>query len=192
MRSKTVSGMLAASLLVVAACGGSPERRRLTATRAVSTPHTMPTATPPAGGPMSFDPGELFPDYRFTQTDRFWVQLDHLTRPGVTIAIGIEPRINNPDLDALRREHERQFEAPGSKRRPEHGSLESPVLGAVVWTRAGLGGEDETLQQIAVFAIHPRDQTLVVARSEFPEDSADPQAKLDELVATAEIVAPVL
>lgn len=190
MRRAAAAWLLTTILLGLAACGGTPEERRLTATRAVSTPHSMPTSTPASGEPMALDPDALFPEYEFTQTDRFWVQLDHRTLPETTIVVGIDPRSIEADIEAQLREHVRQFDAPGSRVRPVRGSLESPVLGRVVWSRAEFGGDDVEMLEIAIFTHHPRDQTLVIARSEFPADTADAQLKLDELVTTAEAIVP--
>jgi hypothetical protein len=152
----------------------------------------MPTQTPLSGGNASFDPDQLFPDYQFTRTDRFWVQLDHRNQPGVTMVIGLDPQNINSDLDEILLEHQRQFETPRSDRRPESGSMESSVLGRVVWSGVSIEGEESEVFEIALYALHPRDQTLIVARSEFPSETDDTQAKLNELVAATEAVAPGL
>jgi hypothetical protein len=151
----------------------------------------MPTATPIYAGPADFDPAEAFPDYRFTRTDRFWAQLEHLEVEDSTMTVGVIPERIETDLAAEVADYQEAF-AEEDRASHQTGVLESAIFGPVHWIAVAMdsGGRDFT--EVSLFAHHPEDRTLVTARAEFPLASTDMEDKRDELLRVAEIVAPSL
>ena len=192
MRRVNGPGAALLVLMLLGGCGGPTDRSESEKRKADSTPHVMPTATPIQAGPGSFDPDEAFPDYVYTHADRFWVQLDHREVADSTIVIGIEPSIDATDLSAELANVRGEFEGSPTARNLDSGTIDSALLGGLVWSWARMGEDDIAMEQIVVLANHPRDGSLVIARAEYPEGTAEMQEKLDELVAAAEIVAPSL
>jgi hypothetical protein len=151
----------------------------------------MPTATPIYAGPADFDPAEAFPDYSLTQTDRFWVQLEHLEVEDSTMTVGVIPQKIEADLAAEVADFQQGF-TEEDRASQQTGILESEILGPVHWIAISIDNGGRDFAEISLFAHHPSDGTLVTARSEFPIASADVDDKRLELLAVVEIVAPSL
>ena len=190
MPSRKTALALATSIVVFGACGG-PVPQPSDEARTSSTPHAMPTATPIYAGPAEFDPAEAFPDYRFTRTDRFWVQLEHLEVEDSTISVGVVPKQIETDLAAEVADLQEGF-AEEDRASHQTGVFESEVLGPVHWIAVTVDNGGREFVEISLFAHHPRDGTLVTARAEFPIASANVDDKRDELLGMTEIVAPSL
>ena len=178
--------------VVSSGCGGSQDQHPQAAGRRL--PTSPPTPTRPAVGAWGrgFDAESNFPDYNLTLVGVSWAQLNHRENENTTIVVGFEPAAPSSTLQAALDEHLQQFEgAPGSSS-PQSGSIESEILGPVLWSRSSFNVDGVEMTQLALFARHPDADSLLIARFEFPSGSADSDADLQELVRAAEIIGPGL
>ncbi len=157
-------------------------------------PTTAPQPTRPATGAWGrgFDAEANFPDFKLTLVRTTWVQLDHLEEPSTTIVVGVEPGIFVDSLQQMLDDHRMEFDGPPLSRHRGAGVVESEVLGEASWSWANFDAEGVTMTQLALFAAHPNDNLLLLARSEFPSDSDDIQPQLQELVRATELIGPGL
>ena len=121
-----------------------------------------------------------------------WVQLDPLDEGAPTIVVGIEPGLYIDDLDRVLEDHRIEFDNPPSSTHRGSGTMRSDVLGEVSWSWATFETEDAPMDQIALFAGHPNDTLLLMARAEFPSGGDDIQPQLQELLRATEIIGPGL
>jgi hypothetical protein len=108
------------------------------------------------------------------------------------MVVGFEPAAPSSALQAALDEHLQQFEGPRGSRPPQSGSIESEILGTVLWSRSSFDMDGVVMTQLALFARHPGTDSLLIARSEFPSESDSVEAELQELVRAAEIIGPGL
>ena len=152
-----------------------------------------PTPTRPATGAWgrSFDAESNFPDWKLTLVRTSWVQLDHREQEDASIVVGFEPS-PGLTLDQALSDHQRQYGGPGGGPQSESGSMESAVLGRVVWSRTTLDLDGAPVAELVLFADHPASGPLLVGRFDYPSGTVSADADLDELVRAAEIIGPGL
>lgn len=178
------------AVLAIAACGGRPEPQRRAESRSHNTPVPLPTRS--SASVQDLDVAALFPEYRVFFSGPYWVQLDHLEIEGLTIAIGVEPSFKGPDLQKFHQEHQEEMNHPPGTRRRDSGDRESEVLGSLLWSWGTIEDGDQDIDQLALFAAHPTDSSLLIARSESLSEEGGIQDHLDELIRIAEIIGPTL
>ena len=107
------------------------------------------------------------------------------------MTVGVVPDRIEIDLAGEVAEYQEAF---SEEDRASHqtGLLDSEILGPVHWIAIPSDMEGRDFAEITLFAHHPKDGTLVTARTEFPIASAEVEGKRDELLGAAEIVAPSL
>lgn len=178
--------------VLTGACGGTGDQSPQAARRAHPTSSPAPTRAAVGAWGRGFDAEENFPDYTLTLVGVSWVQLDHRENENTTIVVGFEPSAPRSTLQAALDEHLQQFEVPAGTSSPQSGSTESEILGKVLWARSYFDTDGVEMTQLALFADHPSTDTVLIGRSEFPSESDDAEAKLQELVRAAEIIGPGL
>lgn len=178
--------------MVTGGCGGSQEPPSSGSVR--RHPTTPPQPTRPATGAWGrgFDADTNFPEYKLTLVGSSWVQLDHLQDESTSMVVGVEPGLYVESLQQVLGDHRMEFDSPPLSRHREAGTVESEVLGDVNWSWANFDADGVTMTQLAVFAAHPNDNLLLLARSEFPSDSDDIQTELQQLVRATELIGPGL
>lgn len=122
----------------------------------------------------------------------YWVQLQRRDVENTTIVVGVEPSRSGDDLEAEVESHRSSIDYPPDGLHLDSGTIESGVLGQVLWSWGRFKSDDQTFDQLAIFARHPEDGVLLIARSEFPSEGDEIDFKLDELLAMAEIIGPGL
>lgn len=170
-------------------CGTQPEpnryQGRVNVRRASPTPY--PTRSVPSKG---FNAASLKPDYIISFSGPFWVQLGHRTRKNTTVVVGIVPSRSGQNLENEVDSHRQEFSQSPTLEYHESGSLETKALGPAMWSWGSEVVLDVTMEQLVLFAVHPGEDCLLVARSEFPADDISIESHLEELVRIAEIVGP--
>lgn len=173
-------------------CGGPQEPPPGQAVRQHPTAAPQPTRPATGAWGRNFDAQENFPEHRLTLVRTSWVQLDPLQDGSTTIVVGVEPGIYVDSLPQVLADHRMEFDSPPFSRHRGSGVVKNDVLGEINWSWGVFDSEGVAMTQLAVFAPHPNDDLLLIARSEFPSDSDDIQSELDELVRAAEIIGPGL
>ena len=177
-------------LLAAIGCGVAPQDEQEMSTRPRKSPTPYPTRSVTASG---FQEADLPPQYLVSYSGPYWVQLNDLENNEVSIVVGIVPTQSARDLEAAVEGQMQDLATPAKPRDRESGSIDSQALGRMLGFRTQFDDEIGTRsKQVALFGTHPADGCLVIARSEYPSEGADDQAKLDELVAIADVIAPGL
>ncbi len=148
--------LISANGAVVVGCGSPQDERRPVAGRA--RPASPPTPTRPAVGAWgrSFDAEQNFPDYDLTLVGVSWVQLDHREDENISLVVGYEPADPGTDLQAALDEHLQGFEGSKGSDPLQTGTIESEILGPVLWARSTFDMEGVEMTQLALFARHPK------------------------------------
>lgn len=177
--------------VTMSSCGGPPQEHRTQRASQRATPLPLPTRNVPENMAFSLEAAaERFPEFVVEQSGPFWVQLTHRQAVDTTIAIGVEPRLKGSDLEAALGDY-REGMDPSMIR--DSGTVDDAVLGQASWVLARFdGGSGSVTNQLALFAAHPVDGSLLLARSEFPSDGEDVRSRLDELVAITSVIGPGL
>jgi hypothetical protein len=140
-----------------------------------------------------FDEAALPQQYAVSYSGSYWVQLNHVDDPSVSIVVGIVPSQPASDLDAAVKGQLQDLAPAARPSDRESGSVESATLGPMRWYRTRYEDEEGVERvQLALFGAHPADSCLVVARSEYPADTPDAATKLDELLEIVSVVGPGL
>ena len=190
MRRKLVLCLTMVAVLGVAGCSDRPGSQGSADSRSHNTPVPQPTRS--SSSIQELDVVTLFPEYTVFFSGPYWVQLDHLEMENLTIVVGVEPSIKGADLQTLVEEHQEVMDHPPGGRHHESGDRQSEKLGSFVWAWGTIGEGEEALEQLVIFAAHPVDSSLLIARSEFPVEDGDIKPQLEELIRIAEIIGPTL
>jgi len=185
--------LITAAGMVSGGCGrGGQEEPPAAGPRPRTT--AVPQPTRPATGDWGrgFDAETNFPEFKLTLVGTSWVQLDHLEETSTSIVVGFEPGIYADSLQQVLADHRMEFNSPPLSVHRGSGTVSSEVLGEVNWSWANFDAEGTTMTQLAVFAPHPNDTVLLLARSEFPSDSDNIQPQLQELIRATELIGPGL
>jgi hypothetical protein len=150
-------------------------------------PTPLPTRSVPSTG---FDESKIPDSFAIQYSGPYWVQLNDRSTTGSSIVVGVDPTECGQDLAGALESYRTEMDKPPQSRFEESGTRETSTFGPVYWGRASFAEDDLTIEQIAIYAHHPSDACLVIARSEYREDSARFQDKLDELVRLASIIGP--
>lgn len=178
------------AVLGVAGCSDRPESQRSARSRSHNTPVPQPTRS--SSSVQELDVVALFPEYRFFFSGPNWVQLDHLEIDNLSVVVGVEPSVKGADLQTFVEEHQEEMDHPPGARHHESGDRQSELLGSFVWSWGTIGKDEEAVEQLVIFAAHPVDSSLLIARSEFPVEDGDIKSHLEELIRIAEIIGPTL
>ncbi len=192
VRTYLLIALISASGIIAGGCGGPQGQPASTAYRARPTSAPVPTRPAVGAWGRGFDAEENFPDYNLTLVGVSWVQLDHREIEDISMVVGFEPETPGSAMQAALDEHLQQFEGPKGSNPPQTGSIDSEILGTVLWARSYVDMEDVEVTLLALFARHPESDLLLLARSEFPSESQDADAGFQELVRAAEIIGPGL
>ena len=177
--------------VTMSSCGGSPQEDRTQRTSETMTPVPLPTRNVPEDTAFSLETAaERFPEFVIEQSGPFWVQLTHRQAGDTTMAIGVEPRVKGSDLGAALGDYREGID-PAMIR--DSGAIDDEVLGRAAWIWARFDeGNGSVTDQLALFATHPVDGSLLLSRYEFPSDEDNVQSKLDELIAITSAIGPGL
>lgn len=178
------------AIVGVTACGGSPETQGRPDRSPRQTPQPLPTRS--TSSVQDLDVVALFPEYQVYFSGPYWVQLDHRETENLSVVVGVEPSNKGADLRTLVEEHKEEMDHPPGARHHESGDRQSEILGSFMWSWGTIGEGEEALEQLVIFAAHPVDSSLLIARSEFPVEDGDIKPQLDELIRIAEIIGPTL
>ncbi len=192
MTKRPLFPYLLLAIVLAAGCGGEPGPHRGSGWRRASSRPTatpLPTRSVPARG---FDASTLETEFNVSYASPNWVQVVHRHLENTWFVVGIVPSRSGGNLEEEVENHRREFsETPGSKHL-QSGVVDSKVLGRVMWSLGSFDDGIHEMEQLVLFAAHPEDGCLVIARSEFPATDDPIQPRLDQMVAIAEIVGPGL
>ena len=177
-------------VLGVVACGGQPEGQRPITAEHQDNREPLPTRSTSTAGDL--DLGSLFPEYEVSFSGPYWVQLNHREIEDLTFVVGVEPTLKGGNLQEQLQEHREEMDHPPGTLHRDSGNLESEGLGSTVWSWGTIDVTGAAIEQLALFAAHPVDSSLLIARSEFPSQGNDIEVQLAELLRIAEIVGPTL
>jgi hypothetical protein len=181
--------LIAATVMAIGGCGAEPAPYQQAVGPSRSTPTPYPTRSVPAAG---YDQAEVPERFTIQPSGPFWVQLFDPAAPEGTIVVGIEPSRSGADLAAAVEMQRQEMDNPPHSQFHESGVVTTEALGAVRWTWASYRLDEIEMEQLALFAAHPGEGCLLIARSEYPSSRGERQAKLDELVAIASTIGPGL
>ena len=185
--------LLHVAILVTLGCGPRPEpptvRARESTLRPRSTPTSLPTGTAPSRG---FDASALKSEYNISYSGPSWVQLSHRSIKDKVIVVGIVQSEPGGNYDRQVDLHRQEFSSNPLSTYRESGTVETRGLGLATWSWASFDADGVEMEQIALFAEHPTEGCLLIARSEFPSDGGSIEPHLRELVEVADIVGPGL
>lgn len=185
--------LLHVAILVTLGCGNRPEppavRGQENPLRPRSTPTPYPTRTAPSRG---FDASTLKPEYEINYSGPSWVQLNNRRIQNNVIVVGIVQSEPGGNYDRQVELHRQEFSNNPLSKYRESGTIETRNLGLATWSWASFDADGVEMEQLALFAEHPTEGCLLVARSEFPSDGGNIEPRLRELVEVAEIVGPGL
>ncbi len=192
MPKRLLRPFLLVAIVLAAGCGGEPgsnDGPGMGRARSRPTPTPFPTRSAPSRG---FDASTLEAEYNVSYSGPDWVQVVHRQLENMVFVVGIVPSRSGGNLEEEVENHRQEFnQTPGSKHL-KSGVLESKVLGRVMWSLGSFDEEGHETEQLVLFAAHPDDGCLIIARSEYPATDAPLQPRLDEMVAITEIVGPGL
>jgi hypothetical protein len=181
--------LIAATVAAIGGCGAEPTPSPQAVGPSRNTPTPYPTRSAAATG---YDRAQVPERFVIQPSGPFWVQLFDPAARDATIVVGIEPTRSGAELEAAVAMQREEMDRPPQSRYHEAGELRSETLGAVRWTWASYRLDDLEMEQLALFAAHPGEGCLLIARSEYPSGKGERQAKLDELVAVAAVIGPGL
>lgn len=177
---------------LVIGCGGQPTPENtphVTRLGPRDTPTPYPTRSVPSKG---FDAGLLESEFKISYSGPHWVHLGRRDRENSIVVVGIVPSRSGSNLSQEVANHRDEFSRTAGSTYHESGSVDTKTLGRAMWSWGSHRDEDRPTEQLVLFAAHPADGCLVIARAEFPSARDPIQPHLDELVAIAEIVGPGL
>jgi hypothetical protein len=181
--------LIAATVMAIGGCGAEPAPSQQVVGPQRSSPTASPTRSVAATG---YDQARIPERFTLQPSGPYWVQLFDPAAPQATVVVGIEPSRSGADLEAAVAMQRQEMDNPPHSRFHESGELATDALGTARWTRSSYRFDDLDMEQLALFAAHPGEGCLVIARSEYPSGGGELQAKLDELVAIASVIAPGL
>jgi hypothetical protein len=192
MPKRRLFPFLVLATVLAAGCGGEPGSRGgqgFNRSRSRPSPTPFPTRSVPSRG---FDASKLETEFNVSYSGPNWVQVVDRQLENTWYVVGIVPTESGGDLEAQVESHRQEFSTtPGSKHL-ESGVLDSKVLGRMMWSLGSFDDGNHEMDQLVLFAAHPEDGCLIVARTEFQAADAQVQPRLDQMVAITEIVGPGL
>ncbi len=189
MRRLRLSVFLMAFILVSVSCGVQPDQDYGARYPPREGPTPLPTRSIANPG---FNRAQIPSHFNVTYSGPYWVQLRRRDIENTTIVVGVEPSRSGNGLEEEVKNHRSSIDYPPDGLHLGAGTIESDVLGQVLWSWGRFKSDEQTIDQLAIFASHPEDGVLLIARSEFPSEGDEIDFRLDELLAMAEIIGPGL
>jgi hypothetical protein len=192
MQKPLLYPFLLVAAILAAGCGGEPGSHGRSGTGRASsrpTPTAYPTRSVPSRG---FDASTLETEYNVTYASPNWVQVVDRQLENTWFVVGIVPSRSGGNLEEEVEGHRQEFSHTPGSRHLQSGSVDTTALGRVMWSLGSYDDGGKKAEQLVLFAAHPEDGCLVIARSEFPATDDPIQPRLDQMVAIAEIVGPGL
>jgi hypothetical protein len=179
-------GAAVAVFIGLLGCGGPDEPEPPLTLEAEPDPVGIP------GAPVATSEGPYVEDWYVDSNSSSGSMMLNINRDDESIWIHFDTSVRNQDLQTGVDRHRRDFEQDEMGTHRDAGTIETAGYGVAAWSWGTMAGEEteegaegDPVDELALFAKHPKRPVLLIFRYTFPAtDKMD--EKLDELVAVAD------
>ena len=153
----------------------------------------LPTQLPSEPPPAAIErPEELPPGWYIEPDHDRGLMLKNADIEETWVWIAIEWDVRGPDLEQALRQHRQNFEGDPSVEFLGSGEVEGSPFAAAVWSwgRSAIG-EENPIDELVLFTVHPHRPAVLAFRYLTPTTEGDVSDRLEELLTISAVVQPV-